>query len=223
MVLDGSQALFYGTQSSAGAINIITKSFSDTPDGGFSLGGDTNHGKHADGYFRDSFGSQHFVVFASDDQASGFRPFRDQDYQPSSTDRERSYNLRTFGLKYAFDATEALRLSATAQHTEGRVDDAAPAFVATAFNERDEDIFSGKVDYTPSDKVQFFAKGYFHNWRSHYTEFDNDLQVPGTLDVIDNHDFWGFKDYGANARDQTRAEPRIRVLPRHRLSGLFRP
>ncbi len=93
----------------------------------------------------------------------------------------------------------ALRLTATAQHTEGRVDDASPDFVATAFNQRDEDIFSGKVDYTPSDQVQFFAKGYFHDWRSHYTEFDNDLDAPGTLDVIDNHDFWGFKDYGANA------------------------
>ncbi|HEY4340441.1 MAG TPA: TonB-dependent receptor [Steroidobacteraceae bacterium] len=198
-VLDGPQALFYGTQSSAGAINVITKSFSDTPDGGISLGADTNRGKHADGYFRDSFGSQHFVVFASDDQASGFRPFREQDYQPSSTDRERSYNLRTVGLKYAFDVTEALRLSATAQHTEGRVDDAAPAFVATSFNQRDEDIFSGKLDYTPNDQVQLFAKGYFHDWRSHFTEFDNDLETPGTLDVIDNHDFWGFKDSGANA------------------------
>ncbi len=79
VILDGSQALFYGTQSSAGAINIITRSFSDTPDGGVSLGADTNHGKHADAYFRDSFGSHHFVIFASDDQSSGFRPFREQD------------------------------------------------------------------------------------------------------------------------------------------------
>ena len=49
VILDGPQALFYGTQSVAGAINIITKSFSDTPDGGFSVGGDTNSSKHVDG------------------------------------------------------------------------------------------------------------------------------------------------------------------------------
>lgn len=199
VVLDGPQALFYGTQSVAGAINVITKSFSNTPDGGFSLGGDTHHGKHADGYFRDSFGSQHFVLYASDDQSRGFQPFRDQDYQPSATDRDRAYNLRTVGGKYAFDATDALRLTATAQHTEGRVDDSAPQLVATAFNQRDEDIFSGKLDYTPNQQVQLFAKGYFHDWRSHYTEFDHDLATPGTLAVIDDHDFWGFKDYGANA------------------------
>jgi outer membrane receptor protein involved in Fe transport len=32
-VLDSGQALFYGTQAVAGAINIVTKSFSDHPDG----------------------------------------------------------------------------------------------------------------------------------------------------------------------------------------------
>jgi len=199
VILDGPQALFYGTQSVAGAINIITKGFSDTPDGGFSVGGDTNHSKHLDGYFRDSFGSQHFVLFASDDQSRGFQPFRAQDFQPSATQRDRGYNMRTAGAKYAIDFTDALRLTATAQHSEGRVDDPQPEFVSTAFNQRDEDIFSAKVDYTPNQQVQFFAKSYFHDWRAHYTEFDNDREVPGTLDVIDDHDFWGFKDYGADA------------------------
>ena len=199
VVLEGPQALFYGTQGVAGAVNIITKSFSDTPDGGFSIGGDTREGKHVDGYFRDTLAGQHFVIFASDDQSPGFQPFRNLDYQPSSTDRNRSYNIRTFGAKYAVDPLEGLRLTATAQHTEGRVDDSQPQLVATAFNERDEDIYSAKLDYTHSDQVQFFAKGYFHNWRSHYTEYDHDLGDPGTLDIIDDHDFWGFKDYGANA------------------------
>jgi outer membrane cobalamin receptor len=198
VILDGPQALFYGTQSVAGAINVITKSFTDTPDGGFSLGGDTNRSKHIDGYFSDSFGSQHFVVFASDDQSRGFRPFRLEDFQPSATQRDRGFNLRTVGAKYAVDFTDALRLTATAQHTEGRVDDPAPEVVATEFNQRDEDIFSGKLDYTPNQQVQFFAKGYFHDWRSHFTEIDNDLET-GTLDVSYDHDFWGFKDTGGNA------------------------
>jgi vitamin B12 transporter len=200
VVLEGPQALFYGTQGVAGAVNVITKSFSDNLGGGFSVGGDTNGGKHVDGYFRGALGSnQHFVIFGSDDQSRGFQPFRDQDYQPSSTDRYRSYNLRTMGAKYALDLIDSLRLTATAQHTEGHVDDSQPQLVATAFNERNEDIYSGKLDYTPSERVQFFAKGYFHQWRSHYTEYDHDLEAPGTLDIIDDHDFWGYKDTGANA------------------------
>ena len=50
-VLDGGQALFYGTQAVAGAVNIVTKSFSDHPDGAFSLGADSENGRHLDGYF----------------------------------------------------------------------------------------------------------------------------------------------------------------------------
>jgi outer membrane cobalamin receptor len=198
-ILEGTQALFYGTQGVAGAINILTKSFSDSPDGAVAAGGDTNQGKHVDAYFRNTLAGQHFVVFGSSDQAQGFQPFRDQDYQPSSTDRHRSYNLRTVGVKYAVDPTEALRLSASFQHTEGRVDDSQPQRVATAFNDRNENIVTGKLDYTAGDTVQFFAKGYLHTWHSHYTEYDHDLSAPGTLETIDDHDFWGFKDYGANA------------------------
>ncbi len=198
-ILEGPEALFYGTQGVAGAINVITKGFADSPDGAVALGGDTNHERHIDGYFRDSIGLNRFVLFASSDSSSGFRPFRDQDYQPSSTDRDRAFWSRTVGAKYAIDPTEALRLSASYQHTEGRLDDSAPEFVSVAYNNRDEDILTAKVDYTSSDKVQFFAKGYLHWWRSHYTEYDNDLTTPGTLDTIDDHDFWGYKDYGGNA------------------------
>ncbi len=199
VILDGPQALFYGTQSVAGAINIITKSFSDTPDGGFAIGADSNAGKHLDAYFRDSFGGQHFVVFASDDQSHGYQPFRDQDFQPSATDHDRGYHIRTVGAKYAIDATDALRVSATAQHVEGRADYAVPEIVSSAFNQRDEDIFSGKVDYTPNQQVQLFVKGYFHDWRSHYTEYDSDPEAQGGADLSDFHEFWGFKDTGANA------------------------
>ncbi len=199
VLLEGPQALFYGTQAVAGAVNVVTRSFAETPGGGLSLGADTNQGKHADGYFRDTLAGQHFVLFASDDQSAGLRPFRAQDFQPSTTDRHRSYNIRTAGVKYAIDPVEDLRLSASYQHTEGHVDFAVPEFVATAFNDRDEDILSGKLDYTPGSAVQLFAKAYLHHWRSHYTELDNVPGEPGALEVIDSHDFWGFKDTGVNA------------------------
>jgi vitamin B12 transporter len=199
VVLEGPQALFYGTQGVAGAINVITKDFSNGPDGALALGGDTQQGRHVDGYFRDTLSGSHFVLYGSSDQSPGYQPFRDQDYQPSATDRNRSYSLRTVGAKYAFDPTSALRLSATLQHTEGSLDYSLPELIASAYNDRDEDIASAKVDYVPSQQVSLFAKAYLHWWRSHYTEFDNDPANPGTLVTIDDHDFWGFKDYGGNA------------------------
>src|ERR1700678_3050796 len=84
-VLDGGQALFYGTQAVAGAVNIVTKSFTDPPSGAFGLGADTNGGKQLNGYYRDSLENNHFAVYASHDESPGIQPFPTADYQPSGT------------------------------------------------------------------------------------------------------------------------------------------
>jgi vitamin B12 transporter len=74
---------------------------------------------------------------------------------------------------------------------------AAPT--AIAYNERNEDLVSTRLDYTPGDEFKFYVKDYYHWWLSHYTEFDNVIGAPaGTYDTIDDHDFWGYKDYSIN-------------------------
>ena len=207
-VLEGPQALFYGTQGIAGAINVITKDFSDRPDGAVAVGFDTNDTRHLDGFFRDTLGGNHFVVYGSADKSEGYQPFRDQDYQPSATNRKRGFDVLTIGGKYAYDLTDDLRFSASEQHTDAKLDYAYPSRTSsssiagtptTAFNQRNEDILSSKLDYTPGDRLQFYLKGYYHWWYAHFTEFDSNLVDPGNLIVVDNHDFWGFTDYGLNA------------------------
>jgi outer membrane cobalamin receptor len=197
-VLQGGQALYYGTEAIAGAINIVTKAFSDTPDGAVSMGGDTNDSGHFDGYYRDAFGRSHFVLFADFDISSGFQPFRSQDIQPSDTDRDRAYHLFTLGAKYAYDFSDALRFSTLLQHTSAKLNFSEPELVAVAFNDRDENILTTKLDFTPSDALQLYAKAYYHWWDSHYTEFDNVLGSPGTLSVAEDDGFWGFSDRGVN-------------------------
>jgi vitamin B12 transporter len=198
-ILEAPQALFYGTQSVAGAVNIVTKAFSDRPDGALSLGVDSNGGRHLDTYFRTSIGKHKLVVYGSADQSTGFQPFRDQDYQPSGTDRRRAYELLTLGAKYAYEIRDDLRLSVLYQHTDARLDFAMPFLAARAYNDRDEDLLTAKIEYAPSSAFQFFGKGYAHVWHSHYTEFDNVVGMPGALSLVDNDDFWGYQDYGANA------------------------
>ncbi len=201
-VLDGGQALFYGTQAVAGAINIVTKSFSDHPGGAFSLGADSNGGRELTGYFRDTVANHRFVVYASHDQSGGIRPFPDSDFQPSGTDRHRHYKVTTLGAKYGYDFTDNLTLSASYQHTNANLDFARPMLTATAYNQRNEDLVSSRLDYTPSDEFKFYIKDYYHWWLAHYTEFDNVIGSPGTLTTIDDHDFWGYKDYGINLLTQ---------------------
>jgi vitamin B12 transporter len=115
-VLKGGQGLYYGTQAVAGIVNVITKGFTRDVNGSAEAGYDTNDGYHANGYVRGGAGNHYFVGYASYDRAEGFRPFRPQDYQPSATDRRRGYRMTTGGLKYAFEPSDALRLTASYQH-----------------------------------------------------------------------------------------------------------
>ena len=197
-VLDGAQSLFYGTQAIAGAVNIVTKGFTEDPNGHVSAGFDTNGGRHIDGFFSDTLGRHRIVVFASSDRSDGFQPFPDEDYPPGATDRSRSYDVVTIGGKYAYDFSPALRFSTSYQHVDAKLD-FARALAPVAYNERREDILSAKIDYTPSEEIGFFIKGYYHWWYAYFTEFDADLDNPGTLIEVSNHEFWGFTDYGVNA------------------------
>ncbi len=201
-VLNGGQALFYGTQAVAGAINIVTKGFSDHPDGAVSVGYDTNQAQQYNGYYRDTVGSNHFVVYATHDQAPGFQPFPDDEFQPSGTDRRRFYKVTSVGGKDAYDFADNLTFTADVEHTNALLDFAQPQLTAIAYNQRDETLVSGKIDYAPSDEFKLYIKDYYHWWYSHYTEFDNVIGSPGTLTTIDDHDFWGFKDYGVNLLTQ---------------------
>ena len=197
-IVEGPQALFYGTQSIAGAVNVITRDFSSHPDGAVTAGGDTNSSYHLDGYARGAVGPGRLVVYGSADQSRGFLPYPVEDFQPSATQRDRAYSMFGLGGKYQMDLSDQVRLTVSEQHNFGKLDDAQPQSIASAFNNRNEDILTGKVDVTANENLQFFFKGYYHWWRSHYTEFDNDPST-GALITVDDHDPWGYVDRGVNA------------------------
>ena len=201
-VLNGGQALFYGTQAVAGAINIVTKGFSDHPEGAVSVGFDTNQAQQYNGYYRDTLGNNHFVVYATHDQAPGIEPFPDEEFQSSGTDRRRFYKVTSLGAKYAYDFANDLTFTAAYDHTNASLDFAQPELTAIAYNQRNENLVSAKIDYAPSDEFKLYLKDYYHWWYSHYTEFDNVIGSPGILTTIDDHDSWGFKDYGVNLLTQ---------------------
>jgi vitamin B12 transporter len=195
-VLEGGQGLFFGTQAVAGAVNIVTPQFTGEPRGRVRVGLDSNNGRHANGLFSGSAGDHRFVLFASKDKADGFNPFTDDDRQPSSTDRKRGYDVTNLGLKYAYDFGDTVRTSFGYQHTDAQLDFARPFFFARATNDRNEDLLTAKVDISAGDHLDFFVKGYYHDWDTLYNEIDNDGE--GGTEVISEDEFWGFEDYGAN-------------------------
>ena len=209
-VLEGGQGLFYGTQAVAGVVNIVTKAFTETTNGRLQTAFDTNNGRHVNVFARDSRNGHRFVFYGSSDQAEGYNSFPESEYQASTTDRHRSYDVLTFGAKYAFDFTKDLRASAMYQRSDVSLDTLRPARSsatqiggpAARFNDREEHIVSTKLDYTPTGVVKFFTKAYYHRWDSFYNETRNSIADPGTRQVVSVNEFWGYKDYGVNVLTQ---------------------
>ena len=211
-VLKGGQGIFYGTQSVSGVVNIVTKGFSKERDGRVSAGVNSNNGYYAGGFLRGSLSDHEFVLYASKDDADGFQPFRDEHYQPSSNDRDRSYNVVNVGVKYGYDLSVNSRISLHYQRTENEVDFARPQRTITAFNEREEDIVTLKWDYLWQGDDGLYAKAYYHDWESWFTRFDNDLANPGQVITVDDRSFWGYEDYGLNAMARFSIADRVQLV-----------
>jgi vitamin B12 transporter len=208
-VLYGSQGLFYGTQSIAGVVNVVTKAFSNEPTGSIGIGFDDNNGTHLNADYRAAFGAHQLVLFAAQDESDGFQPFPDDAYQPSGTDRDRGYDSLTLGVKYAYDFSDESRLSLTYQRTDSELDFARPYWAAVSSNERVDDWITAKWDYAVSDTVDLYVKAYWHDWDTEFIEIYNDIGpggvLTGTQSVASDHLFWGYQDYGVTAVAEIRA------------------
>jgi vitamin B12 transporter len=196
-VLKGGESLFYGTQAAAGVINIVTRGFTDDFNGVVNASVDSRAGTNLDGYARGSIGDQKFVVYASRNYAEGYRPYSVM--EPSATDRERGYRLWSVGGKYQYDFAPDLQLNLQYQHTRAKLDNLSPTLTRESRNDRNEEIASARLDYTGNDTVQFFLKGYFHDWKTAYVNIRN---IPGQPDPVVLYapgTFWGYQDYGGSA------------------------
>jgi outer membrane cobalamin receptor len=204
-IIEGGQGVFYGTQGVAGVINVVTKAFTEDANGAVRTGFNTNRGGLINGFARGSGNGHRYVLYGSKDEARGFNSFPENEYSPSTTDRHRSYDVNTFGAKYAYDFGTAVRLSTMYQLSDVKVDTLRPARSslgqvggqAGVFNERREHVFSAKGDYTAHANAEVFFKTYYHQWDSYYSESRNAI-ASGALTVISDREFWGFKDYGLN-------------------------
>ncbi len=216
-VIEGGQGLFYGTQAVAGVINVVTRSFTEVSNGRVQGGLNTNDGGSLNMFARAARNGNKVVVYASKDQADGFNNFPSSQYAPSTSDRNRSYDVLTLGGRYAYDFSDALRFSAMYQRSDVEVDGIRPARSsvsqvgghAAAFNARTEHLASGKLDYTPRPDLELFFKGYHHRWDSAWTERRNVIGQPGATQVISDGEFWGFRDSGANLLARFTPDPRL--------------
>lgn len=209
-VLYGGQGIFYGTQSVAGVVNVVTRGYSDEPSGSLELGVDEFDGYHLNGTYAGSLGANEFVLYASRDDSDGYPPFSRDAVQPSATDRDRGYDVFTIGAKYARDFGADSRLTVLYQRTDNDVDNLLPYRVAVRNNARTEDLVTAKWDRSLSESIDFFVKGYYHDWDTRWDHVVNDLdangQLTGTQTVLFRDTYWGFEDYGVTLSGRLRTE-----------------
>ncbi|SCW35364.1 vitamin B12 transporter [Sphingobium faniae] len=197
-VLKGGESLFYGTQAAAGMINVVTRGFTDDLNGQINGSVDNRASTSVDGYVRGSLGGGHrFVAYASHNQAEGYNPFSVS--QPSLTHKKYGYDMWSAGLKYQYELAPDLTLNAQWQHTEAKIDNLAPSRVNKSRNDRNEEIGSVRLDYTADDGVQFFLKGYFHDWKTAYVQILNPIPAGPPITVFPPGTFWGYRDWGGSA------------------------
>lgn len=215
-VLKGGQGLYYGTQAVGGIVNVVTRAFTGETDGNVEVGYDTNEGYRINGYARGGTGDHYFVGYASHDEAEGFQPFRDEDYQPSAIDRQRGYKVTTLGGKYAFEPSPAFRLSASYQHTDARLDYAKAEDIYLNWNERNEEIASLKIDWAPAENLDIYVKGYWHDWDSTYLDLrpvlGPDGQPSGEIATINDGEKWGYDDKGVNVLGEFQATDNLAIV-----------
>ncbi len=195
-ILKGGESLYYGTSAAGGVINIVSRDFADTFGGDVSISSDSNDSYSVAAMVRGPAGPGNFVFFASQDESDGYELW--SPVEPSATDREQGYDVTNVGLKYGLDIGSDLRLVGQIQHTEGTIDNLSPTGTYAAYNERDEEIVSVRLDYVPSEGAQFFLKAYYHDWDSLYTQLDNVVGSPGMIEG-DVDVPWGYDDSGFNA------------------------
>ena len=208
-VLYGGQGIFYGTQSVAGVVNVVTRRFSEDTGGSLEIGASRFDGYHLSGDYRASSGIGQWVFYGSLDRSDGFQPFPDADYQASATDRARGYDVLTAGAKFTRGLGSGSRLTLHYQKTVNEVDNLRPYETASSNNARDEDLVVVRWDQELSEDVDFFVKAYYHDWDTEWDRIVNDLDASGNLTgirtVLFKDTFWGFEDYGVNA--SARIEP----------------
>ena len=207
-VLFGGQGIFYGTQSVAGVVNIVTKGFSAETQGNISMGLNSNDGITQALDLSSYFGDVSFTLYASHDDATGFSPYRAADFQPSATDRERGYDVTNTGVKLGYQLSDQTALLVHVQHTDATLEFARPNLNAMTENARQEDLVTLKLDHEINENLRLYAKAYSHNWDTLYTQIFNDLTpagaLAGTQSVVSPAEYWGYNDSGITAVGQWR-------------------
>lgn len=194
-ILKNGEGLFYGTDGTSGAINIITKPISKERHGSIGVGYGSHEAVKAHGLVSETIRDNGFLIYGAHDGWDGYLPFRDEDYKriEGTARKERGYNRNNLMAKYerniALGEGAILRASVLRNAVEAdymRVDE------DKAVNDRTEYVGIVKWDHDITKDFSYYVKSYYHEWWTDYTR----QRLDGTF--VYNEALWGYQDWGVN-------------------------
>ncbi len=194
-VLYGGEGLFYGTEATAGVINVITKPITKQLSGqvGAAAGSYRFHDTNA--YVSESWDNHGLMVFASNDGWQGYQHFDDQVFKRMGNGNyvSREYWRTNLGAKYRgeLDLAGKAVINLHFQRDEGEFEYAYPN-MRQAVNDRTQDLFIFKLDHDITPNFSYYIKSFMHRWWTDYTR----QRLTGVYDWKDAN--WGFQDWGVN-------------------------
>lgn len=194
-VLQNGEGLFYGTDGTSGAINIITKQVTEGRHGSVGLGYGSHDALEGHGMVSDTIKNNGFLIYGSYDGWDGYLPFRSEDYDriTGSVQKERGYDRTNMMAKYKRKFTIGQGASLNASLLRTAVD--AEYMRVTedkAVNERTEYVGILKWNHDVTKDFSYYIKSYYHEWWTDYTR----QALDGTF--IYNKALWGYEDWGVN-------------------------
>ncbi|MDR1039770.1 MAG: TonB-dependent receptor [Deltaproteobacteria bacterium] len=194
-ILYGGESLYYGTESSSGVVNVVTKKPTQELSGQVGVSYGTK--RFYDAYGSLSFGldRHRFLVSASYDGWDGYLPFPKRAYQLANNNEpaNRDYRRLNIGLKYDTDLYLAGRnnFSLSLFRSSGEFGNFSPAMYQQ-WNDRVEYVGIAKWDHDVTANYSYYIKAYIHTWWSDYTQENLAHAIPT------DHLKWGFEDWGVN-------------------------
>lgn len=201
-VLKSGESLFYGTEATAGVINIITKGVTDKMSGeaGVSYGGKGY--METFGYITGTSEGNGYMIFGSTEGWDGYKTCDNQSYINSLNTNKQSptgYDRETIGLKYRRDfnlrGNAGLRVQVMKQ--SGSFDYGYPTY-KVVFSDWEENIAILKWDHDVTDKFSYYIKSHLHTWWSEATF----MRLNG--EYLSDAAPWGYDEYGINIMTSTR-------------------
>ncbi len=194
-ILKGGEGLFYGTDSQAGVINVITKRVTENTTGDIGVSYGSWDYTDVSGSISSTVNGHGFRLFASHEEWDGYQLYKDKVYTRFGNDnpKDRGYDRTTIGMKYEkrFDLGKGATFKAHIQRNTGDFD-FARANEDKAVNSRVEDVQFIKWDHDVTDTFSYYIKAFNHRWWTDYTR----QRLDGTFKY--NGAVWGYEDRGIN-------------------------